>query len=217
MAEQLNEEILDFIDSISITSKKEAIYITKNNWADISDFKAREEEFDLQNLLVERSLAHANSLYKLAKADLKHPSVKSMLDDLIGVFRTHGDRISKYILESDWSEQISDGGSRANMKLELTFQSEMNKNLAKFKADVRKINYSDENQSVDIQIFGNVIIPLMMHSAMEIRYPEIEELLIKRREKFYKDNPQQKVIEVVEKKTKKPIKKFKLQKIPERK
>ena len=214
MAEQLNDDILDFIESISITAKKEAAYIKKTNWADITDPKFRSEEFDLQNLLVERNLSHANSLFKLAKADLKHPAVKAMLDELIATFRIHGDRIAKYILESDWTEQLTEGASRGAMKQEIEFQSEMNKNLAKFKADVRKINYSDESQSVDIQIYGDVIVPMLMAESIEKRYPEIVEFLEKKREKFYKENPKQVVVEEKPKKVRKPVKKFKLQKLP---
>lgn len=215
MAEQLNEDIQDFIDSISITSQKEAIYIKKNNWADIEDFKARQEEFDLQNLLVERNLIHAASLYKLAKADLKHPAVKAMLDSLIATFHIHGGRISKYIVESDWSEQLLEGGSRASMKSEIEFQSEINKDLAKFKSDVRKINYSDESQSVDIQTFGNVVVPLMMSDRMEERYSEITEMLEKKRAKFYAENPPAKEETIIEdKKPRKQVKKFKLRKLP---
>jgi len=217
MAEQLNDDILDFIESISITAKKEAAYIKKTNWADITDPKYRSEEFDLQNLLVDRNLSHAASLFKLAKADLKHSAVKTMLDELIATFRVHGDRISKYIMESDWTEQLTEGASRGAMKLEIEFQSEMNKNLAKFKADVRKINYSDESQSVDIQIYGDIIIPLLMLESIEQRYPEIAEFLEKKREKFYKENPKQVVVEEKPKQVKKPIKKFKLQKLPNQK
>lgn len=214
MAEQLNEDIQDFIDSISITAKKEASYIKKNNWADISDPKFRSEEFDLQNLLIERNLSHASSLYKLSKADLKHPAVKSMLDELIAPFRIHGERITKYILESDWTEQLTEGASRGAMKQEIEFQSEINRNLAKFKADVRKLNYSDEAQSVDIQIYGDVPIPLLMNSALEARFSEISEMLAKKREKYYKENPKQVVVEEKPKKVRKPVKKFKLQKLP---
>jgi hypothetical protein len=214
MAEQLNDDILDFIESISITAKKEAAYIKKNNWADISDPKFRSEEFDLQNLLVDRNLSHASSLYRLAKADLKHPAVKAMLDELIATFRIHGDRISKYILESDWTEQLTEGASRGAMKQEIEFQSEMNKNLAKFKADVRKLNYSDEALSVDIQTYGDIVVPLLMESAIQQRFPEITEFLDKKREKFYKENPKQVVVEEKPKKVRKPVKKFKLQKLP---
>lgn len=201
MAEQLSDDIQDFIDSVSITSNKEALYIKKNNWADIVDFKAREEEFDLQNLLCERNLLHATNLYKISKADLKHPAVKAMLDSLIATFHVHGARISKYILESDWSEQLTEGGSRASMKSEIEFQSEINRNLAKFKADVRKLNYSEESQSIDIPIFGNIPIPMMMHSILESRFPEIVEMLNKKREKFYAEIPPK--VEVVKPKAKK--------------
>lgn len=199
--EQLNDDIQDFIDSISITSNKEALYIKKNNWVDIVDFKAREEEFDLQNLLCERNLLHATNLYKLSKADLKHPAVKAMLDSLIATFHVHGARISKYIIESDWSEQLTDGSSRASMKAEIEFQSELNKHLAKFKAIVRTLNYSEESQSVDIQIFGGTKIPLCMASQISERYPEIVEMLNKKREKFYAENPPK--VEVVKPKAKK--------------
>jgi hypothetical protein len=190
MADELNEDITDFIESISITSKKEALYIKKNNWADVKEAKFRADEFDLQNLLVERSLLHASSLFKLAKSDLRHPAVKKMLDELIDVFKIHGDRISKYILASDWTEQITEGVSRSDVKAEIQFQSEANKNLAKFKADVRKLNYSEESQHIDIPIFGDQKIPLLMNSILENRFPEITEMLKVKREKYYLEHPE---------------------------
>jgi hypothetical protein len=190
MADELNEDITDFIESISITSKKEALYIKKNNWADVKEAKFRADEFDLQNLLVERSLLHASSLFKLAKSDLRHPAVKKMLDELIDVFKIHGDRISKYILASDWTEQITEGVSRSDVKAEIQFQSEANKNLAKFKADVRKLNYSEESQHIDIPIFGDAPIPLLLSNMMEQRYPEITEMLRVKREKYYLEHPE---------------------------
>jgi hypothetical protein len=53
-----------------------------------------------------------------------------------------------------------------------------------------------------------------MSGQMEERYVEIKELLDKKREKFYKENPKQVVVEEKPKKVKKPIRKFKLQKLP---
>jgi hypothetical protein len=190
MAEELNEDITDFIESISITSKKEALYIKKNNWAELEDPTFREDEYKLQDLLISRSLSHASSLFSLAKADLKDPIVRKMLDSLIDVFAIHRDRISKYLLESDWTEQITEGSSRGLMKAEIEFQSLMNKNIAKFKADVRKLNYSEESQHIDIQTYGDQKIPLLMNSILENRFPEITEMLRVKREKYYLEHPE---------------------------
>ena len=214
MAEELSEAIQDFIESISLTSQKEQLYIVKNNWVDIEDPSIREEEYKLQELLISRSISHASNLFTLAKADLKHPTVKKMLDNLLEGFVVHRERVSKYLMESDWTDQLLQGASRGSMKNEIEFQSEINKNLAKSKADVRKLNYSDEAQSVDIQIYGSGIIPLLMSQQMESRYVEITEFLAKKREKFYKENPKQVVVEEKPKKVRKPVKKFKLQKLP---
>lgn len=202
MAEELSDEIRDFIDEIKITTKKEKRYVIDNNWTTIQKAEIRESEHDLQNLLVTRSLANAESLFKLAKADLKVSAVKVMLDELISLFRIYDERASKYLREQDWSSLLEqeDGGGRAAMKSEIEFQSLIQKHLVDYRGKVRKLNYSEESNNVDIGIFGDTRIPLMMSGIIEERYPEVTELLKVKREKYYKEHP---VITEVKKKSKK--------------
>jgi len=180
--EQLNEDILDLIESLEITTKKEAKYIEDNDWTIITDAKFKEDEFDLQNTLVLNAVGHAENLFKLAKADLKHPTVKSALDLLLSSVPRHTARISKYISESDYLNSDRD---KASMKHEMEFQSVINKSATGIKSKVRKINYTEEAHSLDIQLFNNTPVPLLMFEAFLERYPEIEEYLRVKREKFY--------------------------------
>jgi hypothetical protein len=178
--EELNHDIVDYIDSIEITTKKETKYIKDNNWATMQELKAKIAEFDLQDTLVKNAVGHAESLYKLAKADLKHDDVKEALDLLLSAVPLHTSRISSYISESDYLES---GLEKGQVKAEMEFQTEANKSLTQIKSKVRKIVYGESTEGVEIPTFNNVRIPLMMSDMMEQRFPEIKEFLAKKKKK----------------------------------
>lgn len=178
--EELNHDIVDYIDSIEITTKKETKYIKENDWTLIKEQKFKQDEFDLQNTLVANAVGHAEALYKLAKADLRSDKVKEALDLLLSSVPVHTNRISNYVLNSDYLESDL---SKADIKAEMEFQNELNKVGNKIKSKVRTINYGDATETIDIQTFNNVKIPLMMSDMMEQRFPEIKEFLAKKKKK----------------------------------
>lgn len=203
MAEELSEEILDFIDEIKITTKKEKTYLNSLDWTKLAVLSQRSDEYDLQNLLVNRALSNATNLYTLAKADIKNPKVKSMLEELISLFNIHDKRSNYYLRTQDWTAVVEgEDGSRDNKKKEIEFQSSIQKNSIDFRSKVRKINFGDEGQSIDIPIFSNIPIPLLMIDMIQERYPEVKDLLESKRKKFY-----EKVEEVEKPKSKKKTKK----------
>lgn len=190
--EQLNDDILDLIDSVEITTKKELKYIQENDWTLIKEAKFKEDEFDLQNTLVLNAVGHATNLFILAKSDLRHPKVKETLDSLLKSIPLHTGRVSKYISESDYLNSDLDKGA---MKAEMEFQSVINKSATGIKSKVRKLNYTEDSNSLDIQTFNNTPIPLLMFDTFLNRYPEIEAYIDARRKKAYEENTTPKVAE----------------------
>lgn len=178
--EQLNDDILDLIDSVEITTKKELKYIQENDWTLIKEAKFKEDEFDLQNTLVLNAIGHATNLFTLAKSDLRHPKVKETLDSLLKSIPLHTGRVSKYISESDYLNSDLDKGA---MKAEMEFQSIINKSATGIKSKVRKLNYTEDSNSLDIQTFNNTPIPLLMFDTFLNRYPEIEDYIEAKRKK----------------------------------
>jgi hypothetical protein len=175
--EELNEDVLDFIESISITTKKETNYLQEVNWVGVANFDDKESEYKLQSLLVQRSVKHAEDFYKLAKADLKHPQVKATLDMLLEPFKITSERVASYLAATDWTKFVDEGKSKELMKREIEFQSDISKDVTKWKSEVRKINYSEDSHTLDIQTFNDTKIPLLMMDIFIERYPEIKDYL----------------------------------------
>lgn len=181
--ERLNEDILDFISSTEVTTKKESSYITSNDWTSINKSEEREQEFNLQNLLVSRAVSHAETLCKIAKDDLGHTTIKKTLADLLKSYNLHIERSQRYISDSDWSNYLELGLSRTDMKNELTFQSDIMKLTTELKNKVRKLNISNEGKSLDLKFHADGIASLIMYNEVLLeRHPEIEDYLKKRRE-----------------------------------
>jgi hypothetical protein len=180
---ELNSDIVDYIDSIEITTKKETKYIKDNNWTLIELASQREEEFNLHNLLVSRAITHAESLHKIAKEDVANPIVKKMFTALLESFHLHIDRAQNYISSSDWSNYLEKGLSRSDMKGELTFQSDIMKLITELKNKVRKLNIFNEGKTLDLKFHADGIASLIMYNEVLLeRHPEIEDYLKKRRE-----------------------------------
>lgn len=179
---ELNPDIVDYIDSIEITTKKESKYIKDNDWTLIELASQREEEFNLHNLLVSRAITHAESLHKIAKEDVENPIVKKMFTALLESFHLHIDRSQNYISSSDWSNYLEKGLSRSDMKSELTFQSDIMKLITELKNKVRKLNIFNEGKSIDVRFHSDGIASLIMYNEVMInRYPEIQDYIDKRR------------------------------------
>jgi hypothetical protein len=186
MAEELSEDILDFIDEIKITTRKEKSYLNSIDWSVLDTLSEREEEYDLQNLLVNRALSNAETLFKLAKADIRNAKVKVMLEELLSLFKIHDKRSNTYLKTQDWTAVIEGvDGVKINKKKEIEFQSAIQKNSVDFRSKSRKININEEGQTIDIPIFSNIPIPLLMIDQIQERYPEVKEMLDEKRKRFY--------------------------------
>jgi hypothetical protein len=175
---QLDDEIEVFIEGIKTTINKERKYIESIDWTGIIQNDDRSEEYKLQHLIVNRTMLNAIALYDLAKNDLKNKLVKTTLEELLSLAKTHELRSSEYLKSQDWTI-IEDDSSRAREKrrFEVEFQSAIQKDIVDLSKKIRKIDISENKQSVTIGIHGDIPIPLLMRDAMEERYPEIIEVL----------------------------------------
>jgi hypothetical protein len=175
---QLDDEIEVFIEGIKTTINKELKYIEGVDWTGIVQNDDRAEEYKLQHLIVNRTMLNAIALYDLAKNNLKNKLVKTTLEELLSLAKTHEVRSSEYLKKQDWTI-IEDDSSKAREKrrFEVEFQSTIQKDIVDLSKKIRKIDISENKQSVTIGIHGDIPIPLLMRDAMEERYPEILEVI----------------------------------------
>lgn len=175
---QLDEEIEVFIDGIKTTIGKERKYIESVDWTGIVQNDDRSEEYKLQQLIVSRTIQNATTLYGLAKDDLKNKKVKSVLEELLSVAKMHENRSSTYLKNQDWTViEDNDSKSREKRRFEVEFQSAIQKDIVSLSKLIRKIDISDNKQSVAIGIHGDIPIPLLMREIFEERYPDILEVI----------------------------------------
>lgn len=181
---ELDDEIQVFIEGIKTTINKERKYIESIDWTGILQNDDRSEEYKLQHLIVNRTMLNAIALYDLAKNELKNKLVKSTLEELLSLAKTHESRSSEYLKNQDWTIIEDDSSkSREKRRFEVEFQSTIQKDIVDLSKKIRKIDISDNKQTVTIGIHGDTPIPLLMRDAMEERYPEIIEVIETKRNK----------------------------------
>ena len=193
---QLDEEIEAFIDGIQTTTSKEKKYIESVDWTGIVQDDDRSEEYKLQQLIVSRTIQNATTLYGLAKDDLRNKKVKTVLEDLISVAKVHENRSSNYLRDQDWTvSEINDSKAREKRRFEVEFQSTIQKDIVALSKLIRKIDISDNKQSISISIHGDIPIPLFMREVFEERYPDILEVIENKRKKKNGEQGREKGIE----------------------
>ena len=175
---ELDDEIEIFIEGIKTTINKERKYIESIDWTGIVQNEDRSEEYKLQHLIVNRTILNAIALYDLAKNNLKNKLVKSTLEGLLSLAKVHESRSSEYLKNQDWTVIEDDSSkSRDKRRFEVEFQSTIQKDIVDLSKKIRKIDISDNKQSVAISIHGDIPIPLLMREVFEERYPDIVEVI----------------------------------------
>lgn len=176
MASKLDLKIQDYLDLVIGQAKKEIKYIEGKDWADISALKVRESEYDLQALLNHRNINALIKLHGLAKEDLKHPTVKNAMALLMKFYNTLDARYSKMEKKFDWTTVFEgEEDEETKKRAEIEFQSGVLGDLTKHKENLRKINFGEESNEVNIVMHSETPMPFMMRESMEERYPEVLE------------------------------------------
>lgn len=175
---ELDPKIQDYIDLVVGPAKKELKYIEDNDWVTLTTFKRRESEYSLQHLLNNRNIKALIKFYGLAKNDLKHPKVKSTMDLLMKFYRILEERFLKVEKLYDWTTVFADvKNSEERKREEIEFQSTVLKDLTGFKEELRKINFGNQSDTINVDMHSDIPIPFVMRVAIEERYPEVREFM----------------------------------------
>jgi len=191
MENHLDKKIIDNIELIHPVAVKELKFIQEHDWSEIDNLKKRESAYKLQHILNSRNLSALEKLYKLASEDLGHPKVRATIDLLVGFYILLEERYINMDKKFDWTmftdEDIpvdKDGNKVKSVEKkqeeEIAFQSGVLDDYSTFKESLRKINFGNDQALVDIPIFGDAPIPLLMSEIIEERYPEVTELMRKK-------------------------------------
>jgi hypothetical protein len=177
--EEIDVSIESFLDTIDKTVNNELKFVKSKDWSNVDIPKDRNDMHDLQFLLTDRNVNHATKLYNLAiqkNAD-NDKRVKTMLKTLISFYEIYERRYDHYTGKQDFNK-ILDGieTSKVNIKAEIEFQSDLAKNLTKFKESVRKIQLDGDKSRNQIQVYNDTPIPLLMRKSVENRYPIVKEI-----------------------------------------
>ena len=176
--EEINVSVESFLDTIEKTINNELKFVKSNDWTKKATIKERNDLHDLQFLLTDRSVKHANKLYSLSVQAGNDDSkkVKDMLKLLLTFYKLYEERYDYYTNKQDYNKILDDVETeKINIKAEIEFQSDLVKNLTSFKETVRKIDINGESTKNQIQVFNDIPIPFLMKKAVINRYSSIGE------------------------------------------
>lgn len=182
MARPLDSKIQDLLDLILPAAKKELNFIKNVDWSVIDNLDKREIKYNIQHKLNDRNIKALLKLYNLAIDDLGHPSVRSAVKIFLEFYYILEQRYSVVDEKYDWTKfDQEEKNVEAKMEAEISFQTEVLKNLTAFREMLRKINFGDESTSLDIPIHSDKPVPITMRESIEKRYPEVREFIESRK------------------------------------
>lgn len=178
---ELIESVEDFIQSIGPTTKKEFKFIEQDDWTAVVDRKARVSRYDMHKLLTKRAVDNAVKLFKLNKGDIDQTEVKATIKLLVKFHTIFESRVAQYFKAEDWTTYLFEGkGTEVEMRAEVEFQSDIQKDHIDFKNIIKQIPLDSSKRSLSINTFEDKPIPLVMRQRFEIKFPELKEFAEKR-------------------------------------
>lgn len=177
----LGSKILDHLELHFGPAKKALKYVEDNDWSKISKIKAREDEYEVQHLLTNKNVRSFIEFYELAQEDLGHPKVQEAIKTYVEFYNLLEKRFEYMESQYDWSV-IFEGEKDEHLKkkAEIEFQTKVLGQLDNFKKNLRKINFGDQRNEINIAIFNDTPIPLMMREEAEEKFPELREYMEKK-------------------------------------
>jgi hypothetical protein len=174
----LDKKVQDHIDLVVPPAKKELKFIKDQDWSKVSHIGKRDSMYKLQHILNERNINALVKLYNLAEESLGHPDVKKSIKMLLEFYYILEKRYQEVDKKFDWTKfDQTEKDIEKKMAEEIEFQSGVLKNLSEFKERLRKINFGEESNDLDIPIHSDKPIPIIMSESIEQRYPEIREFI----------------------------------------
>ena len=139
-----------------------------------SKLKRKQEEFKVQNSLVEAITNRLKYFVKKTDGDHHLKKVKNFIKYSLGVIEIHSNRVDSYINHFD----IADVGHIDLKSQEIEFHKDLFNNISKIEDKVSELDIKDEEAAVEgIVFYNNTKAPLSMHKVLSEIYPEINEKL----------------------------------------
>jgi len=181
MSNELSPAVDSYIRRILPQAKKELTYIEGEDWSVIKNVKSRDNAYEVHNLITDRNVRSAVTLYNMAGEDIGKKRVKNALEVLVKFFTILDERYKKVIEKFDWTAfNTEEEGSAKN---EVEFQSAVLKNINTLEDKLRGINFGGESDELHIEFHGDKPVPFMMNERMEEKYPDIKKHLEERDKK----------------------------------
>jgi len=179
MADELKDEIVDFIETSYNPLSKEHKFIKEHDWTKAEGLKKREQEHGLSAMITDRAIKTAKDLYKIGQADLGHKDVKKTMALCLKVFDLYEKRYHSYTKSQNWDKFLDEGKDLKEVEDEMTFQNEIRGQLNGFKRVMRDINFGQDNNKIEIRTYKDIPIPLSMSAQIEEKFPEVKQKMEK--------------------------------------
>lgn len=164
---------------------KELSYVKGKNWAVEEYTHARSKAHKRQKLITERNLAKLKHFAGITEDQRKFKTVQSFIATLVEFIDIYIERYENCTVLYDWTtyeetkshltpEEIED-----LIDDEAEFQSEVLDIVNKFRLEVKKLNLDENLENIEVPIYGDTPIPLIMRKQVEELYPIIKEYMNK--------------------------------------
>lgn len=179
---ELIESVEDFIASVEPTTRKEFKFIKEDDWTSVVERKARISRYEMHQLLTRRAVDNAVKVFKLNKGDIDQKDVKALVKLLVEFFTIFEKRVESYFKKEDWTIYLTEGvGNEIDMRAEVEFQSDIQKNHIDLKTLVKQLPLDPTKKVINIQMFEDKPIGIIMAPRFESKYPELKEYMEKKR------------------------------------
>jgi len=179
-------EVSTYLEDYQSEIEKQLFYIEGKDWSVITNVKSRGSAHKRQYLITNRNVSKLKHFADITIDCRGNTAVQKFLDTLVKFVEIYINRFENCTQLYDWTKyedtfsHLSEEEIDVIVGEETSFQSEVLDNVNRLRLEVKKLNLDNTSDTIDIAIYGDKPVPLIMRRKLESMFPEIVEYLDKK-------------------------------------
>jgi phage anti-repressor protein len=176
-------EVTTYLEDYQTEIEKQLFFVEGKDWSVIENLKKRGSSYKMQHLITNRIISKLKHFADITSDCRSNKVVQEFLQTLVKFVDIYVTRFDNCTKLYDWTkyeetfDHLSEEEIGKLVEEETSFQSEVLDNVNKFRLEVKKLNLDNTADTIDIGIYGDKPVPLIMRRKMESMFPEIKEYL----------------------------------------
>lgn len=170
------KSVRDFERSNRELFKRNREYLNSNDYTKLDNpsVSTVSSEYEVQKKIVESLLDRLKFFVSTHEVNLYDPQVQRVAKRILRIIDIHTTRVNRYLRNSNKRQLEGTAGEKSDI---LLLDNTLYKDISRLTTEVEKLGINEGSKTEGIRFFDGVACPLLLHSYIVKRHPEVQNLL----------------------------------------